>query len=309
MGGLTLAEMTAEIRAVNIEKGWRPAGGGPGANTWGDYIALLHSEISEALEAYRDHRLNDSTLLRVAGGAVMPKPEGVGSEFADILIRLVDMMDVFGKPLPGTTIAEIVGEWPAASVEILLVGEGFGGWMAWLHHWADKLWMEPVSGMRWVVGQQVLAALGITAQHFGIDLEAEYVRKIAYNRTRAFQHGGRTLGEDRPARAIAPAQPIDDGQRQAFNMLFFEIPTDPRDWWTGEEIENFLVVWKSQGLPRITMYDGQGETVMLWCADVRRAAEMLGMSDNVTNDESFSISKGEYVASIVQAEEKETKDA
>lgn len=306
MGGLTLAEMTAEIRAVNIEKGWRPAGGGPGANTWGDYIALLHSEISEALEAYRDHRLNDSTLLRVAGGAVMPKPEGVGSEFADVLIRLLDMMDVFGKPLPGTTIAEIVEEWPAASVEALLVGEGFGGWMAWLHHWADKLWMEPVGGMRWVVGQQVLAALGITAQHFGIDLEAEYRRKIAYNRTREWRHGGRTLGEDRVTTA---ARPITDGQRQAFNMLFFEIPTDSRDWWTGEEIENFMVAWKSQGLPRITMYDGQGETVMLWCVDVRRAAEMLGMSDNVTNDESFSISKGEYVACVVQAEEKETKDA
>jgi len=30
---------------------------------------------------------------------------------------------------------------------------------------------------------------------FGIDLAAEYERKVAYNRGRAFQHGGRTVGD------------------------------------------------------------------------------------------------------------------
>jgi NTP pyrophosphatase (non-canonical NTP hydrolase) len=176
--------------------------------TWGDYIALLHSEIGEALEAYRDHRLADATetyckyenesdpadkRYHLEQG----KPEGVGSEFADVLIRLVDMMDVFGKPLPGGTIAEVVANWPALPVEEMLAGESFGGWMAWLHHWVDKLWLEPENGMRWCVGQQMLAALAVAADHFGIDLEAEYVRKTAYNRTRPYQHGnehgGRTL--------------------------------------------------------------------------------------------------------------------
>jgi NTP pyrophosphatase (non-canonical NTP hydrolase) len=124
---LTLRAIAAEVRAINIEKGWRaPDGGMCEGQTFGDYIALAHSELSEALEAYRDHRLEDAT---VAGGfhvrdnvRVLPKPAGVGSEFADLLIRLVDMADVFG-----------------------------------------------------------------------INLEAEYRRKVAYNRTRSYQHGGRTL--------------------------------------------------------------------------------------------------------------------
>jgi NTP pyrophosphatase (non-canonical NTP hydrolase) len=131
--GKTLADMTAEVREVNTAKGWRS-----GDNTFGDYIALLHSELSEALEAYRDHRLTDATkaatFVRDDGGVIArdesgepiltAKPEGVGSEFADVLIRLLDTCDVYG-----------------------------------------------------------------------IDLAAEYERKIAHNRTRPFQHGGRTLSD------------------------------------------------------------------------------------------------------------------
>src|SRR5687768_4120914 len=124
-----LGQMAEQVRDLNVSKGWRPAGGGPGANTFGDYIALLHSEVSEALEAYRDHRLADGTRpydnMDSDTGEVKPaKPEGVGSELADVLIRLVDMADIFG-----------------------------------------------------------------------IDLAAEYHRKMAYNRTRPHQHGGRTLAD------------------------------------------------------------------------------------------------------------------
>lgn len=129
----TIAEMTAEVRDVNTEKGWRQ-----GSNTFGDYIALLHSELSEALEAYRDYRLDDATGdpspvygddedsmgNPVRRGWRPGKPEGVGSEFADVLIRLLDVCDIYG-----------------------------------------------------------------------IDLAGEFERKLAYNRTRPFQHGGRTLNE------------------------------------------------------------------------------------------------------------------
>ena len=124
-----LAQMQDEVTAWCERKGWKGEGSAP--VTFGDTMALLHSEVSEALEAFRDWGLEDATYLVAnsahnvamdSEGGITRKPEGVGSEFADILIRLLDDCD------------------------------------------------------RW-----------------GVDLAAEYERKMAYNEKRPYQHGGRTL--------------------------------------------------------------------------------------------------------------------
>lgn len=47
-------------------------------------LCLIHSEVSEALEAYRDDLM--ITVLNERG-----KPEGLPSELADIIIRVCDM--------------------------------------------------------------------------------------------------------------------------------------------------------------------------------------------------------------------------
>jgi NTP pyrophosphatase (non-canonical NTP hydrolase) len=117
---LAIQDMTREVREVNTANGWHDHG-----RTFGDGIALIHSEVSEALEAYRAWGVEDATGPPMNPGGTNgapPKPEGVGSEFADILIRLLDECD-----------------------------------------------------------------------RQGIDLSAEFTRKLAHNRTRGYHHGGKTL--------------------------------------------------------------------------------------------------------------------
>jgi NTP pyrophosphatase (non-canonical NTP hydrolase) len=130
-GLLSLRDMQQWVAEFCIAKGW--SGEGSPEKTFGDCMALLHSEVSEALEAYRNWGMEDVTDrcgcgIDLADQATVGeighrcKPEGVGSEFADILVRLLDDCE------------------------------------------------------RW-----------------GIDLEYEFKRKMQYNDTRAYRHGGKKI--------------------------------------------------------------------------------------------------------------------
>ncbi|MCP4348674.1 MAG: hypothetical protein GY795_24615 [Desulfobacterales bacterium] len=60
-------------------------------------LALIHSEASEALEAYRT---GGGTYTEIDG-----KPEGPGAELADVIIRCLDTAMVYGFPI-GTLVVQ-----------------------------------------------------------------------------------------------------------------------------------------------------------------------------------------------------------
>lgn len=76
---LTIEELVIGSHAIACRKGW-----------WDEQpnipekLALVHSEISEALEAFRDGQM--STTISGTG-----KPEGFGVELADAVIRIADL--------------------------------------------------------------------------------------------------------------------------------------------------------------------------------------------------------------------------
>jgi NTP pyrophosphatase (non-canonical NTP hydrolase) len=84
MSGKSLTQMRDEVLEFCKAHGWYDT-----PVSFGEAIALLHSEVSEALEAFRIWGLADGTAPLASEGP-HGKPEGVGSEFADVLIRLVD---------------------------------------------------------------------------------------------------------------------------------------------------------------------------------------------------------------------------
>jgi NTP pyrophosphatase (non-canonical NTP hydrolase) len=109
---VTIAEVCRRARDTAVAHGFRDK-----PLAFGEIIALCHSELSEALEEYRDGRSPDSLYHAVDG-----KPEGIPAEFADVVIRVCE-----------------------------------------------------------------------ACAHYGIDLDFALEKKMAFNETRPFRHGGKVL--------------------------------------------------------------------------------------------------------------------
>ena len=196
---MNLAELQREAHVIAKEKGWwdedKP-------RTFGDCIALVHSELSEALEWYREwdsvrpmkeespqYGLDDPEHGKY-------KPVGVPSELADVVIRVADMADWEGVELQSE-----IETLRRENDERDMTGRTFGDWISDLHaslsfSYASREW-DGYAANGFPSWEELLAdcVAGVQrmAAHYGIDLEAAIEAKMAYNRTRPYRHGGKAL--------------------------------------------------------------------------------------------------------------------
>ncbi len=78
---MKINEMIAAAYEAAKEKGWHQEGK---PFNIPEKLALIHSEVSEALEAYRN---NEPLIWFEASG----KPQGMATELADVVIRIADL--------------------------------------------------------------------------------------------------------------------------------------------------------------------------------------------------------------------------
>ena len=100
---MNLNELAGAVHQTALAKGWYDT-----ERSFPEVIALMHSELSEALEAYRDTGTEQlAEMWHSAPGNGTIKPEGAVVELADAIIRILDTCAFYGMDIQGALDAKM----------------------------------------------------------------------------------------------------------------------------------------------------------------------------------------------------------
>lgn len=88
-------ELQEIMHEIALSKGWHNP-----SKTFGEQIVMMHSELSEVIEAYRTENGGTTGIYTDNDTG---KPEGVPIEFADLQIRMLDTVEFYGISLLDAT--------------------------------------------------------------------------------------------------------------------------------------------------------------------------------------------------------------
>ena len=161
MGDPGLNELARRSNETAHEKGWWESD-----RSFGEVVALIHSEASEALEEWRDNHNVDERYYTVA--KYRPEPHQLPDEYDGDVVSWARVLDRRGDggfvgptELPDNVAHELV-------LAGFLKPEGIPAELA-----------------------DIVIRVGDTVVEYGIDITAEVILKQAYNATRPHKHGGK----------------------------------------------------------------------------------------------------------------------
>lgn len=206
---MKMNKFAAEVHQNAVEHGWWDE-----ERSFGEIIAMCHSELSEALEEYRAKRPmvwhkcmtseGDTPCMESGCGdwnngvcelaCIAPKPEGIAVELADCIIRILDW---YGKEgLDTDALLLEAGIITMCDLPNPVYGS-FGGFIALLHNilsMAYACWCNAsgtsASALRLA---KCIREIMAWAKENSVDMEMVLDIKHEYNKGRPYRHGGKAL--------------------------------------------------------------------------------------------------------------------
>jgi NTP pyrophosphatase (non-canonical NTP hydrolase) len=204
MNNINELVVAAHTNAIN--KGWWEED-----RTYGELISLVHSEVSEVLEDYRNGRkidevwyehnypFNDEVVIesdfvvRDKLHTSIGKPCGIPSELADICIRI---FDIAGKYDFGPKLERYVTEYEENCFRSFKGTELFAEHLTEIHYELSQSWISDVRQRSSNNIRHLAYAVNVVkyiSRKHKIDLEKAIDEKMKYNATRPQRHGGKVI--------------------------------------------------------------------------------------------------------------------
>lgn len=173
---IDLNKFAKEVHENAVKHGWWDA-----ERSFGEVIALIHSELSEALEEYRNGHAPTETYYSKGG-----KPEGIPSELADVVIRVLDWCGHENITLNTKIIKNndnFIKKMIAENYKMLPFADGIAS-----SHSDISSWYNDEADI-----EAVISGVFCMSSFYGIDLESAMLEKHNFNKTRPYKHGGKVI--------------------------------------------------------------------------------------------------------------------
>ena len=174
---LNLVDFSKEVYQNAVDHGWHESN-----RSVAEIVALIHSELSEALEEYRCSR-------PMVWYGENGKPEGIAIELLDAVIRILDFCGKCQASFDCDTIGKMVSCIKDTGVR--LHDDPFPDFICELHYRTSKAYGQEKLSMLFGFLIDVCCMIFTWLDEEGFDSQKHLIEKHEFNKSRPYKHGNK----------------------------------------------------------------------------------------------------------------------